>query len=864
MTLTFDEFKTRVASRKIYLAEVWTGLHLQDFDKTSGYSYVYELPVVNVPMLNHLPIIEQVLENGAAYTQKASIALVDANAGSYFFDMTNKKIYVHTTGSDDPDGTTGGKFDYTLTAHFWLRFGSQGLIFNAKYYYPRISQNGLSDLKVSSRSIFFGIQTTGNGSLRLDNKDKFFDKLLKQYIWQYAPIYIFLGGDEMAYSDYKIVFKGTILDWGGGDSEITMTIKDHRSILTNDIPPNIFDQTTYPVLADGDNGKPIPLAYGYLQGVSCVKIGSTGKGDFKITNHAIHQIVKVYNNGSNITSYITKNLAAGEFTIGGGYSGTPGTVTADIFGRLLPATETLYFDDFEDNDISDWSQYSSGGSYSWTASGGQVNAVGPTGYSAFLIHPKKRFSSGSLEAKINASGYNGYGIVFEYTDYANFKAVYLYYSAAAWRVRIIHVASGSESEKTNDSVTLAPGTWYTLKITVSKDGLVTPYLNGVAKTAWDFGVQPTPLKTGLYIKSTATGSYNDFKIEQDFMWSGAQIVKDICTEWLGIDEDDIDTDSFDDATEKAPQILNLYLGSQSEAQSIIEEICHSNLCRFVIGENGKVHYSFWSSDDESIETIQPEEILGDYSAEEKESDVYNNCIVKYGQGAGTNVKIKTWGDERTNYLYQKGFSKEFKTHLTLDEDASALAYSLFQLLRTPITRYRLKAKMHGLDCKIGDVITVKRERGISVSGKHDQEFRIVGATKDFSRTEVTLEMVGNSAALGEALCEVACQQPCETACQATCELNCMETCQVYCEGDCQIYCKIGCEVNCTSTCKDKPACELTCQSGCTDACQAGICQDTCELACQTACMLGCLVGCQSTCTDLCQRFCQGTCEILTQ
>ena len=850
---TFDQFKERVYSRKIYLAEVWTGIHLQDFTKTGGYSYVYEFPIVEVPELNHLPIIEEVIENdGTAYTSRATVALVEANAGSYFFDRVNKKVYIHTTGSDDPDGTTAGIFDYTIVANFWLRFGSDGLIFNSKYYYPRISQNGLSDLTVSSRTIFFGIQTTGNGSLRLRNEDKFFDKLLKQYLWTNREIYILLGGDEMEYSVYATVFKGSILDWQAGDTETTLTIKDHRAILSNKIPPNVYDQAVYSALPDADVGKPIPLIYGYVTGAAGVKVGTTGKGVYKLSDHALHQILKVYNNGTDITTQITRDLANGQFTIGGGYGGTPGTLTADVAGLPLAATADFFSDSFSDNVISDWDQSSSGGAYSWAASGGRVAGSCSAAY-VFLTHPLKMFTDGVLQVKINSSGYNGLGIVFDYTDHNNFKAAYLYYSAALWRVRIISVLAGVETQRTNDTVTLAGGTDYTLKLVLSKNGLATPYLDGVAKTAFNFVVPFTPGKVGLFMKSTSSGYFDDFLIQTDYLQRGAEIVKDICVNRLGIDEDDIDTDSFDDSNLKAPQILSTYISSQVEAASVIEKICHSNLCRFVVAENGKVHYSFWDSDDESLETIQAEEILGDYKAEEKESEVYTSCIVKYGQGASTQIKIKTWGDPRTAYLYKKGTSKEFETYLSIDDDAADLAFRLFQLLRTPATRYTFKTKMKTLNGKIGDVITLKRNRGISISGKHNTDLRIVGLTKNFSRTEVRVEAVPNSTALGEALCEVTCQQPCETSCQSTCELDCMETCEVYCEGTCKINCKVGCMVNCTTTCQTG-GCEVVCQ-GCESACESGICQTTCELDCQTACELGCLSGCQQACTDFCLLHC---------
>lgn len=868
MTLDFETFKERVSSRKIFLAEIWVGVHLQDFDKTSGYSYVYELPVVMIPELNHLPIFQEILENNSAYSAQTSIANVEANAGSYYYDKTNRKVYIHTTGGDDPDGTTGGNYDYTIVANFWLRFGSEGKIFNAHYYYPRIAENGLSDLTVSSRTIFFGIQTTGNGSLKVINVDRFFDKTLKQYIWTNRAITILLGGDDMEYADYATVFKGTILDWQGADDYVTFTIKDYRSLLSNDIPPNVYEQETYPDLSDDDVDKPIPIAYGYITSAPTIKVGTTGKGIYKICNHDIHQIVKVYNDGVNIsTSVITKDLANGEFTIASGYSGTPGTITADIIGKPLSENEPIIDDDFSDNDISEYDEYKSGGTATWTASGGIVSGSIGSGYAAFLIHPLKRFSSGEITIKVRpnvSAGDYRIGLVWDFVDYSNFKALVIAMTSPQ-RIRLYSVASGTWTQLTNDSITAVSGNWYELKLVLTKDGLATPYLDGAAKTAYAYSLGSyqngfLPRMIGPVIYNGMSGDFDDFFAETDYVCFGAQIVRDICVNWLDIDENDIDEVSFASAIINAPQFLAVYLGSEKEAQEYIEQICHSNLCRFVIGENGKVHYLFWSDEDESQETIRPEEILGSYVAEEKESEVFEKCLVKYGQGSGTQWKIKTWGDPRVAYLYKRGITKEFETFLTIDDDAANLAYQLFQLLQMPVTRYKLKAKMKCLNAKIGDVITIQRRRGISASGKHNTEMRIVGLTKYISRTEVQIEAVSNSQALGSALCEVSCQQPCEISCQLTCELQCQEVCELYCEGECQAVCQKYCELHCQTECETS-GCEVSCMGGCQDNCTEGIiCQETCQLACQSACQLAC-TDCQAYCTARCELLCQVAGEI---
>lgn len=856
----FEDFIAKPESKKVYLAEVYPAQNLIDWDLTSGMTYTYEIPIVNLPQVSFLPQFEELTENGTALTEKTSIAEVEANAGSWFFDQSAKKVYIHTTGGDDPDGRTDGIYNYTILAFFHLYFGSEPKIFDNNYYYPRIAEGGLSDLSVSSRTIYFGTQTTGNGSLNLQNEDKFFDQLLKRFVWSNRNIRVLLGGNDLEYLEYAEVFRGSIIDWSGGDKIITFNCKDYRCLLQKKLPQDVFTIDQYPALSSSDEGKEIPIAYGYLENCPCVKIGTTNLGVYKITGHKIHKIIAVYNNGTACyISYITPDLDNGEFTILSGWGGgTPGTVTVDIVGKPLDAEEVYFSDEFSDNDISEYDTY---GIASWTAAGGIVSADSSDTTASKLVHPLKKFSSGTIEVKVNSSVSGSgqmIGFVWNFVDTNNFKALVLSYNSSPQRIRLYNVAAGSWSNLTNDSITIASGTWYTLKLNVSKDGVATPYLDGTAKTSHDFGVGFTPNNVGLLVYNAMDGSFDDFSIKLDYIWSGSQIVQDICENFLGIDSDDIDTASFENSTENASEYLAAYIKSGEEAARIIERCCFANLCRFVIGEDGKVYYLFWDESDSSTYTIDTYEILGDYSAQEKEDEIYSTCRVKYNLGTGTQWSYKTFSDSRVTYLYGKDEAKEFETYLTIEEDAEDLVYRLFNLLRSPATKISFKTKIRGTNLKIGDVITIKRNRGISRSGRHNDRFRILGLRKNFSRMETTIDAVSDSTALGEGLCDISCQQTCETACQLTCEINCKDTCLLNCQGTCQVSCTGSCEVSpCQDSCELNPACENNCMSGCQNDCDEEI---TCEFACEQSCQTTCQIeGCQTACQiGVCQSVCESS------
>ena len=60
---------------------------------TTGQSNTYQV--------NSTGYVEQVFDDGAQLTSRASIALTEANAGSFYYDSDNDILYVHAAGSDD-------------------------------------------------------------------------------------------------------------------------------------------------------------------------------------------------------------------------------------------------------------------------------------------------------------------------------------------------------------------------------------------------------------------------------------------------------------------------------------------------------------------------------------------------------------------------------------------------------------------------------------------------------------------------------------------------------------------------------------------------------------------------------------------
>jgi len=126
----------------------------------------------------------------------------------------------------------------------------------------------------------------------------------------------------------------------------------------------------------------------------------------------------------------------------------------------------------------------------------------------------------------------------------------------------------------------------------------------------------------------------------------------------------------------------------------------------------------------------------------------------------------------------------------------------------------------------------------------------------------------------EALCELACTTEAELHCIVAdtgggfpggcggCETSCETGCETSCETGCEVACEVGCEVACESGCETscETACEISCETGCELSCESG-CEVSCETSCEIACETGCEVSCETSCEIACETGCEISCEV---
>jgi len=259
----------------VFLAEVNPKMTVQGFSLVSGKTYTYEYTITERGI-----DIDEVLENGTAYTEKSSITEVESNASSFYCDYYNRKLYIHTSDGSAPS-------NFYIEAGFWLYFSTYqtkdgDIIFNGNYYFPYLDLANIPDIKQSIKRLFEGSTKLSSGNLvvrnpRQGNGEYFFDKIFEKYKWINRRVRLKAGGKNFTYPQFKTIYTGLIGSKACEDRQATFGLEDMREGLSRQLPINKYWQSNYSGLVDTEQGRPIPMLFGSIAKAPLILIDSTNK-----------------------------------------------------------------------------------------------------------------------------------------------------------------------------------------------------------------------------------------------------------------------------------------------------------------------------------------------------------------------------------------------------------------------------------------------------------------------------------------------------------------------------------------------------------------------------------------------------------
>lgn len=240
--------------------------------------------------------VKEMLNSSGAiitYTEVGTVGNCDSTTSSFFYDHTDAKLYVHTSGNDSP--ATADK--YTILAYLYIGFSNELVVYGTIQYLPYLDVSKMPVLTQAVGDYHVGSIKTQFGSLSFLN-DGWWYTALENFLWHNKEIDILCGKKGSDYDEFGHIFAGRIRDPEVGDKDCVMGIKDRRVGAFRQLPKNKFwsSDSGYEDLEEGAEGNPKPIPFGELYNVSPVFIKTDGSTYWRyfLSEYAIESVLDVY------------------------------------------------------------------------------------------------------------------------------------------------------------------------------------------------------------------------------------------------------------------------------------------------------------------------------------------------------------------------------------------------------------------------------------------------------------------------------------------------------------------------------------------------------------------------------------------
>jgi hypothetical protein len=258
----FTDWLADIATDRVVLAELQPAEHLTAWTAVGGATpLVYSTPwpafiqeaVVPGGVYRRLDAVRQ---NDVPLIARASVALVNANPGSFFFDQAVGLLYVSTSTGSSPLA-----FD-AMMALFSLFVATQAKDFVGGLLYEPYLTGSLPVVDTKAEDPFTPVKTMVTGTLELVNAHSYLDGPFSAYIWRNRAVTLHLGGGALARADYEPIASMRIDALTVSDERAVIQVRSLTYLLERNLPLNLLTANEYPYLAEGVEGTYKPLLYG--------------------------------------------------------------------------------------------------------------------------------------------------------------------------------------------------------------------------------------------------------------------------------------------------------------------------------------------------------------------------------------------------------------------------------------------------------------------------------------------------------------------------------------------------------------------------------------------------------------------------
>lgn len=274
----FTEFIAWPDREEIVLANVRALLTLTGWTAVGGGApNVYQVAVLNrtSPPSGHEALFRRVVgvrENGTELTAQTSLANVNSNAGSWFWDEAAGLLYVRTTGTAvDPDTKT------VMAARVQFYHGTTSVVLNdtdgdpstGRFYEGALTPSTGMVVSQQVSELFAGRSVTLGGELVLANGHRGWLHLVAPdsgYTFKHQEVRFRFGGryrgQALDLSQYQSTGVLLIEDITAGETECRIALKPVTSWTDLTVPVTPYFETEYQALGDGVRGTYKAILYG--------------------------------------------------------------------------------------------------------------------------------------------------------------------------------------------------------------------------------------------------------------------------------------------------------------------------------------------------------------------------------------------------------------------------------------------------------------------------------------------------------------------------------------------------------------------------------------------------------------------------
>jgi hypothetical protein len=292
-------------------------------------------------------------QNDTALTARASLALVNSNAGSYWWDEANELLYVHTTSGADPDAFTliQASVRFCLANAPIVLERTPGDPATAVYYLPWMTDD-VPRIRRQADDLLSGSMAVPSGSVSFINGHLAWFTLVASdgaWNWKYKPARFLIGGNydglSLTRAQYAAMATMRVEDVAPAEDVCRFELMPLQRFAEIGLPVTPFFSADYPNLGDGVEGTKKWIGYGRTIMRPDLTDTATSQGVYTIADAAFQTLFAVHsvwavrkNTGAwtllTETTHYTKDLTLCTVTItSASYPHADYTIAVDVTGK---------------------------------------------------------------------------------------------------------------------------------------------------------------------------------------------------------------------------------------------------------------------------------------------------------------------------------------------------------------------------------------------------------------------------------------------------------------------------------------------------------------------------------------------------